>query len=384
MAVFVVVVPALWASIASAEQSPEQSEPSAGPSVEPSAEIVPAPASERPEVSSAVDLDGDRTRIAVILVGVGGASSELADSLAEVVIGVVASTVENAELVGREEVQVGLGQIEDRSVECISSNACIGRLGVELRVDEAIAGTVNQRGDGWVFNLNRIHIRSGATVGRIYEEVDGDLGDVAAALSRAVPSLYAPQRATLRLTVSSSSGSIPSVLFLDGVEIGAVDGSRTVTDLPLGRHDVVVRADGFTTFSREVDLQEDQELFVSLSPVSVVDDTSRATEARADGGRTVHPMLYVGGGALVIGATVSAVFGARSSRAIGDVNTRAEALAEQSDRERDARIANIGLAAVGVSAGMVLVGALLTRRANRGRQTEIAVSPTGVLLTVRR
>ena len=72
---------------------------------------------------------------------------ELADALTELMIGEIAVRG-GVSIVGKEEFQAQLGQTEARSLECIGSAACLGRVGVELQVDEVVAGTVGRTESG--------------------------------------------------------------------------------------------------------------------------------------------------------------------------------------------------------------------------------------------
>src|SRR5687768_8196198 len=145
----------------------------------------------------------------------------VADELNELLIGGVAARG-GVTILGREELEAQIGQSSSTLIECIGSMACMGRLGVELGVAEVIAGTLAQREGRWVFNLNRVDVRSGEIVGRAFREVEGDLGVVADALSESLPLLY--ERPPPRNGTIVVESAHPAIVIVDGEEIGSIDG----------------------------------------------------------------------------------------------------------------------------------------------------------------
>ena len=150
----------------------QASEPEADREAQPEAEPETEPETEpEPETEDAGEGEGGETareraerlqapppdpakRVAVLLLAARGVDPETADALTEVAIGALAARG-GATILGKEEFQAQLGQGEARSMECVTSTACLGRVGVELGVDEVIAGTINKRGAAWVFNIDR-------------------------------------------------------------------------------------------------------------------------------------------------------------------------------------------------------------------------------------
>ena len=136
--------------------------------------------------------DTPRRRVAVLILAAGGGvDPSMADGLSELLVGALA-VQGGVTIVGKEEFQAQLGQGDEGTLDCISSLACLGRVGVQLDVVEVVAGTLAHRDERWVFNLNRVDVRTGEIVGRVFREVEGDLGAVADALNAAIPELYAP------------------------------------------------------------------------------------------------------------------------------------------------------------------------------------------------
>ncbi|HHH28169.1 MAG TPA: PEGA domain-containing protein, partial [Polyangiaceae bacterium] len=217
-----------------------------------------------------------RTRIAVLLLTTGDLDATVADALSEVLIGGLAARG-GLTIVGREEFQAQLGQGDEGTLECISSMACLGRVGVQLDVAEVIAGTLAHRDGRWVFNLNRVDVRAGEIVGRVFQELTAArdaLGDVADALDAAIAGLYTPpepnvvedepapdsgaspagepvDRGTLIVTASATSATIT---LLRG---GVVQSYNTAveTSLPAGEVALTVSAPGYQTWRRTVRIE---------------------------------------------------------------------------------------------------------------------------------
>ena len=120
---------------------------------------------------------------------------------------------------------------------------------------EVIAGTIGHHGTTWAFALNRIDVRTGVTEGRVFREVEGDLGAVVHSLPQSVDDLYvetiAPGRLVVRASVAGAEVS------LDGVVIGSVvDGEPVRRDLLApGPHEVVVTAHGHARYRRPIDIE---------------------------------------------------------------------------------------------------------------------------------
>lgn len=286
-------------------------------------------------------------RVAVLLLAARGAEPETADALTEVAIGAVAARG-GATILGKEELQTQLGQGEARSMECVTSTACLGRVGVELGVDEVVAGTVGRRGETWVFNLNRIDIHSGELVGRAFREVEGDLGAVAAAIQEMVPGLYEVEErepATLLVSANVQRAEIT----IDGVLVGIYRGEPVrLDDVSPGRHRVAVSAPGHADWARAVNVGEGSTLEIEATLEGLTAEPHRS------------PLLWVGTGLAVVAGVTGLAFGVKSQDEPGDGLTRVEAMRFVDDRERDARIAHVSFGVAAVGAATLVLGLLLS------------------------
>jgi hypothetical protein len=95
---------------------------------------------------------------AAIVLPADKGDEELAQNLSDVLAATIAERT-HSELVGREEFKAQLG-LQDRGVlGCAGDTACLGRVGVQLKVDKMVVGTVSRGvGDEYVINLNLIDI----------------------------------------------------------------------------------------------------------------------------------------------------------------------------------------------------------------------------------
>jgi hypothetical protein len=291
----------------------------------------------------------DRRRVAVLLLPAGDLEAEITDGLAELLIGGVAARG-GVTLVGKEELQAQLGQGDAGTLACIGSTACLGRLGVELDLVEVIAGTLARRGETWVFDLARVDVRSGQTLGRVFREVEGDLGAVADALAESLPALHEPPRAPATLVLATVSGA---EVALDGALVGtAADGRLRLEGVAPGAHQVRVTAPGRGAWRRVVRLAPGAEVHLEAH-----------LPWRARPRETVNPLVWIGGGvalgalagALALGvASQASLEPSRQGRLEGEV-TRAEVVGFYDAREREAVAANalFGLAGAAAIAGAV-------------------------------
>lgn len=317
-------------------------------------------------------------RLAVLILATRDVDPEIANALTEVVIGAVAARG-GAAIIGKEEFQSQLGQGEARSMECVSSTACLGRVGVELSVDEVIAGTVGRRGPVWIFNINRIDIRSGELVGRAFREMDGDLGAVAAAIQESVPELYRAVSRPATLLVSTNVDG--AEVFIDGMLIGVYRGEPVeLPDVAPGRHEVAVSARGHFEWERAVRVAEGATLQIEATLEEV-----RGPEVDAD----ISPLLWVGLGVALGAGGAAVAFGTLSQREPGPALTRADAISFADDRRRDANIANASLAVTAAGVALAVTGLLLSDfsgevEPGRERRARLGAAPLagGALLAV--
>src|SRR5262245_34981523 len=98
------------------------------------------------------------SRWAAIVLPSDPSDAELAQNLSDVLVATVADRT-HAELVGREELRAQLG-LSDRGVlGCASDTVCLGRVGVQLRVERMVMGTVARGvGDEYIINLNLVNV----------------------------------------------------------------------------------------------------------------------------------------------------------------------------------------------------------------------------------
>ncbi len=296
------------------------------------------------------------TRVVVLLLATGEVEASSADDLSEVIIGAVAERG-GVTIVGKEEFQARLGGGERGSLECVSSAACLGRVGVELSVDQVISGTIGQRDGTWVFNLNRVDVRTGELLGRVFREVAGDLGAVAGELQDALPALYAVVRRPATILVSSNVDG--AEVAIDGLVIGTYhDGAPVrLEGVAAGQHEVRVRSRGHRPYLRAVHV---------ASGATLQLDAELGTPG-------VSPLVWVGGGLLVAGGGSALAFGLLSQSGAGDGATRAQAVDDFQQRRTEALLANIGFAVLGAGAITLGIGVILSLLSNADGRDEAEV-----------
>lgn len=333
---------------AAPEAAPE-SEPEAAPEAEPEAEPEAAP--EAPETPP--ESEGS---VAVLMVAASADAHEAADGLTEVLIGAVALRGAGA-IVGKEELQALLSQAEERTLECVTSPACLGRVSVQLGVREAIVGTLSRNGATWSFQLSRIDARAGQVLGSAYREIEGELGDVASAVLDAVPEVYAPPVLPARVRIAVN---VPATLFIDDVEVGRYVDEPLSFELEPGAH--LVRAepdsDAYRPWSREIEARAGAELLIEASSDRIVADPPIPPIPDPPSG--ISSLVWVGAAVTAVGGVGALAFGIRSQRDIGGDPNRAEAVAFVEERERDALLANLGFGVIAIGIGVTVVGLLLS------------------------
>ncbi len=310
-----------------------------------------------------------RTRVAVLILASHDVDSGIADALSEVAIGAVAAHG-GVSIVGKEEVQAEPRSGGGALHRLLELHRVPGPRGRALEVDQVVAGTIGRRGDTWIFNLNRIDIRSGRLVGRAFREVQGGLGSVAAAIQAAIPTLYEVTRrpATLLLGANVEGAE----LSVDGVLVGIYRGDPVrIGDLTAGRHEIAVNAPAHYEWKRVVNVVPGATLQIDAS----LDAVSRR------GG--LSPFLWIGAGVLVAGGATATAFGISSQRTPAQGTTRADAVDFASARRTDALVANIavGAAAAGLVTG--LVGLLLSDfggDTSHGSDVAVGIGPSGARL----
>jgi hypothetical protein len=359
---------AVWSVLPSngRAQAPEDlpSEPEEpAPQVEPTPEHTPGEEEPPPR-----DPTG-RTRIGVLVLAVSGVDQDTADALTELAISAVARRG-RVDIVGKEELQARLGQTEGGSIECVSSGACLGRIGVELGVDELIAGTVGRRGTTWVFNLNRFDIRSGELAGRVFQEIEGDVGALADGFEATIPNLFARELNPATLVVSASVAG--AEIHLNGVLVGVFrDEPVRIDNLRPGRHELRVSAGGYFDWERTVSLGEGTALQVDAALES----------PGVENGTHVSPLFIGGLVAAGVGAGLAIGFGIASQAEPGNDVTRAQAFDFYDARDTEALVANISLAVAGAGVVSAVIGLLLSDFSGDEPVATASISPDGVSLS---
>lgn len=320
------------------------------------------PAVARAQEAAATPTPAAATRVVVLLLATGEVATSSADDLSEVIIGAVAERG-GVTIVGKEEFQARLGGGEHGSLECVSSTACLGRVGVELDVDQVISGTIGQREGTWVFNLNRVDVRSGELLGRVFREVAGDLGAVAGELQDALPALYEVVRRPATILVTSNVQG--AEVAIDGLVIGSYrDGAPVrLEGVAAGQHEVRVQAPGHRAYVRAVHVASGATLQLEA-------------ELSSPG---VSPFVWIGAGLVVAGAGSATAFGLLSQAGLETGATRAQAIDAFAARDTDALLANIGFAVLGVGAITLSIGVLLSLLADSGDEEDVVRDPSARL-----
>lgn len=326
-----------------------------------------------------------RRRVAALILTTGDLDPTMAGGLSEVLIGALAARG-GVTIVGLEEFQAQLGQGDAGTLECISSMACLGRVGVQLDVVEVVAGTLAQRDARWVFNLNRVDIREGEIVGRVFGEVEGDLGAVADALHGAIPELYAPPPEPEPPVPPAPPEPSPGVLVVQtpvaGAEVTVDDALVGLTasgglthELPPGEHALELAASGYHRWSRTVAIRAGAETRLDV----------RLEEAWV---QNVHPWVIVGASIAGLALGVGIGLGVASQEgleldadqmATGEI-TRAEVVAFYDARRAEAIAANVLFGLAGAAAASAVLFLFFPERA---RVEGVAVLPTPGGLTLR-
>jgi hypothetical protein len=322
--------------------------------------------------------DPARPRVAVLLLAMGEESDpEVIEALNELLIGTIAARG-GVTILGKEEFQAQLGQGDAGTLECVESMPCLGRVGVQLGVSEVVVGTLATRDGTWIFNLNRVDVRSGTIVGRVFRELEGDLGEVADALNDAIPELYeTPVRTGTLIVTSDVEGA---EIFLDGTLIGAIANGRLRREnVAFGEHEVRASAPGRTPWERRIDLGEGEErtLAAQLPPLE------------SGGDPRLHPVFWTGLGIGVLSLAVAIPLAVSSQSQLELTEearwtmetTRADAVAYYQDRTAEAIAANVLFVVSGLAATTALVWLFLPiAQATDPAPVDVAIGPGTVSL----
>lgn len=324
--------------------------------------------------------EAERRRVAVLISTTGELDPAVADGLTELLIGAVAARG-GVTIVGKEELQAQLGQGEEGTLRCVSSMACVGRVGVQLDVVEVIAGTLARREGRWIFNIDRIDVRAGAIRARVFREVEGDLGAVADALGAAIPELYAPEPEPAPVEPAPNLGTLvlrasvgQAEVSVDGALIGVTEAGELRRELEAGAVEVRVSAAGHHAWGRTVRIEAGRELALEVRLEQTIDESP-------------NPWVWVGGGLAVISLAAAIPLGVSSQasfdftdeqRLNGDV-TRLEVYNHLRARQLEAISASVLYGLAGALAASALIAIFFP---DRRPASDVALLPTpgGLLL----
>ncbi len=289
----------------------------------------------------AQDAPTSSQRVAVVLLPRGEASSDMTDSLTELLIAAIAARGAT-EIVGKEEFQAALGRDDVGTLACIESDACLGRMGRELRVVELVAGTLHrdpatpEHAERFRFELYRLDVENGAVRGRVAREIDGGFSELLSALTTSVNELYVEHVE-------------PGAIFVETVPR---DVSLTVDDIPLepgpdgafrrgflvpGAHRLIARASGHDALSREIAIEPGTTLMLSLELAPHIESLTIS----------VQTFALAGLGAALLGAAVGV--GASSQSTPDRTLQMRESQSFYDAREVEALAANVLFAIGGAS-----------------------------------
>ena len=284
------------------------------------------------------------SRIGVVLLPRGTTDPSVADSLTELLIATVASRgatgSARVEIVGKEEFQAALGRDDAGTLECIESDACLGRMGRELRVGELITGTIRVDADDpdrFRFELYRLDVDSGTARGHVSHEIEGGLSNLLGALNTSVEELFVERLdpGSVVLTMSPPDATVT----LDEFPVLGVSGHFRSDFIPPGDHTLVARAGGYRLIERVVHVEPGTTLMLDLSL------TPRSSMA------SFSPLTWTLGGTTLASLGVAIGLGLSStSRPEGQL-TMSETTAYFNARSDEALAANI---LYGVSAALVI------------------------------
>lgn len=287
-------------------------------------------------------------RVGVVLLPRGSASSDMTDSLTELLIAAVAARGAT-QIVGKEEFQAALGRDDAGTLACIESDACLGRMGRELGVSQLIAGTLrldpatDAHPERFRFELYRLDVESGTARGHVAREVDAGFSALLSALTASVDELYV-ERVEPGAVVLSTSPPEVSLTIDDTAVASSEDGSYRRDFLVPGPHQLVARASGHEPLAREFTIEAGTTLMLSLELAPRIERLEVSALTIALGG--------VGVVALGVGIGIGQL---SQSSPTESLNMRGSD-AFYAARETEALVANV-LFAVG---GAFVIGALVS------------------------
>lgn len=309
-----------------------------------------------------------RPRVGVMVLAVSPDDAALAEGLGEVLLAAIAGR-DALRLVGKEEIQAALGHDDAASLGCLAAPACLGQLGVQLGLGELVAVTLGRREGGFAFDLGRFDPRTGVRLAHVFREVNADeVGALADAMLAALATseeTAAPASARVVLTVEPRHATVR----IDGVVVATSD----AIELSPGAHRLEVRAEGFVSVERSLELAAGERRDVDVALASIAPPPPPDVRGLVEERRAPWTVIAIASGGVAVGAGALALgLGVRSQREVDEGVTRAEALAQVEARRRDARIANVGWVVGSAALATAAVTAVL---AWRGRDEGVALVP---------
>ena len=236
------------------------------------------------------------------------------------------------EIVGKEEFQAALGRDDAGTLDCIESDACLGRMGRELRVSELITGTIHvdpADADRIRFELYRLDVASGSARGHVSHEIVGGLSALLGALNTSTDELFVervePGAVVLTMTPREA------VVTLDEFPVLGTNGHFRSDFISPGEHTLVAHAGGYRPLQRVIRVEPGTTLMLDftlaprsngpvLSPLTWgLGTTGLATVGLAIGlgvASSARPEVPMMGQTQLSMSATSAYFNARSDEAL--------------------------------------------------------------------
>jgi hypothetical protein len=306
--------------------------------------------------------------VAVLMLPTGQIDPAMADSLTELLIAALRVRESGVRIVGKEEFQSQLGRSDAETAACIESPACLGRVGVELGVTEVIAGTLARRmGTSdelvWAFAIQRLDVRTGEMLGRVFREVNGDFGQLLHAIEESFPEIYVTLVRPGRLLLSANV--VGAEIELDGASMGRYEGSPLRREIiEPGHHVVRVRASGYRELTRDIEIEAGATLVI---------------EAALEPSRRFVPsaLVYAGSAVMVASLALGIGLGVSSQQTpSGSLSMRETIEGFYPARETEALVANVFFGVAGLGAILGVVGiAISGEEQNADESSTTAFSP---------
>lgn len=157
--------------------------------------------------------------------------------------------------------------------QCGTSNQCLARIGKALRVQAVVSGNVAALGDAYILDIKVVNSKNGKQIRRISTDpLRGNPDELILSMREAAYKLLAPEQLLGSLTVLTDL--IGATVSLDGKVKGKTPLPGPLYKLPLGKHTLEVRAEGFMPFKETVQVrfQKSTRVVVRLATSEAQDD----------------------------------------------------------------------------------------------------------------